>query len=148
MKLKQQQEINTLNKIIEDSLSLSKWDGINDWAKGKYANDKVLYVEWSVKRINPEQVYFQINGWWVKWLETGDISEKIRVNKLLKAKEHYDLAMSTWIQDVKSWLLSINELKDDWFWKEAQIIYNKLKNEKQLPAWIIWDFHKYAWFNI
>jgi len=30
MKLKQQQEINTLNKIIEDSLSLSKWDGIND----------------------------------------------------------------------------------------------------------------------
>jgi hypothetical protein len=56
--------------------------------------------------------------------------------------------MSTWIQDVKSWLLSLNELKDDWFWKEAQIIYNKLKNEKQLPCWIIGDFYKYAWFNL
>lgn len=128
MKERQQIEILTLDRIIQDSLSLSSWDGIHDGVRGGYADDKVKYVEWNTSRIDPELIYFKINGAWKWGYITGNINEKIRINKLLKAKERYDLSMTTWIADIQEWLLSIQELRAEWWNREADIIQEKLFN--------------------
>ena len=142
MRQKQLEEIKTLDKIINDSISISKWDWINNWASWKYADDKILFIEWWPSII-PEEIYFKINWGGKKWYTTWYIEQKIRVNKLLKAKERYDLSMTQWIQDIREWILWITELYNDWFIKESKIIFDKLKSEL-LPAWVAWDMLLYS----
>lgn len=125
MKIKQKQEILSLDRIIENSW-IKEWDWINDWARWKYREDRIRFVEWE-SHINPESIYFKINWWWQRWFVCWHIDEIIRLNKLLKAKERYDLHMTMWIQDIKEWLLFLSELREDWFDREAKIIWNKLK---------------------
>ena len=119
MKQKQLNELATLEKFIP-----TNWDWINMWWSWKF-NWWAIYTEWSDKRFNPERTYFLINGWGKKWFETGDISQLQRLNRLLMAKRRYDLQMTSWIADVKDWIIFISELEEE-YPREAQIIKDKL----------------------
>lgn len=126
MKKRQIEEIQTLNRIINDSC-LKNWDGLNDGARWKYKSDKIKYIEWS-SDINPEQLYFKINWGWEKGFVTGNESQLSYLNKLLKAKEKYDLMITTWKEDLYNWTITINELKEDWWIKESEILSKIMKD--------------------
>lgn len=126
MKKRQIEEISTLNRIIEDS-SLKFWDGLNDGARGRYKSDKIKFVEGAID-INPEVLYFKINWGGEKWFITGNETQLAYLNKLLKAKEKYDLMITTWKEDLYNWTITINELKEDWWVKESEILSKIMKD--------------------
>lgn len=132
MKNRQQNEIDKLDYFIENSFSLINWDWLSNWAQWSYADDKIKYVEWSDLSVNPEYVYFQINWQWAKGFVTWKIEEKIRVNKLLKAKQRYDLFVAQINED--PWSVDTSELDHTIFKKELQLI-TKLRSESKREDW-------------